>query len=46
MAEQEAGLGSIQEVIECAKMADVLNPAKAAADELASLMGGSRPGER
>ena len=42
MAEAEAGLGSVEEVIECVKMADILKPAKAAADELMTLMTGSR----
>lgn len=34
----EAQLGSIEDVIECAKSADVLKPAKAAAEELLHVM--------
>lgn len=46
VAEYEAGLGSVEEIVECVKMADVLKPAKAAADELAALMSGSQPSEK
>ena len=40
VAEKEAELGTVAEVVECVKMADVLKPAKEAADELVSLMAG------
>ena len=40
MAENEAKLGSIAEVIECVRAADVLKPAKAAAEELLTIMTG------
>ena len=42
----EAGLGTVEEVVECVKMADILKPAKAAAEELVTLMSGSAPTER
>ena len=41
VAVNEARLGSIDEVIECTKSADVLKPAKAAAVELLQIMTGS-----
>jgi sugar/nucleoside kinase (ribokinase family) len=40
VAEEEAELGTVEEVVECVKMADVLKPAKEAAEELVSLMAG------
>ncbi|XP_064406924.1 uncharacterized protein LOC135351765 isoform X2 [Halichondria panicea] len=40
VAENEAKLGSIAEVIECVRTADVLKPAKAAAEELLTIMTG------
>ncbi len=40
MAEKEAKLGSIAEVVECVCRADVLKPAKAAAEELLTIMTG------
>jgi sugar/nucleoside kinase (ribokinase family) len=45
VAEVEAGLGTVEEVVECVKMADILKPAKAAAEELVTLMSGSAPTE-
>ena len=46
VAEREAGLGSVEEVVECVRSADVLKPAKAAADKLAALMSGTQPNQK
>ncbi|CAI8049637.1 Arabinose 5-phosphate isomerase KpsF [Geodia barretti] len=40
VAEEEAELGTVEEVVECVKMADILKPGKEAAEELVSLMAG------
>lgn len=40
VAEQEAQLGSVAEVIECVQRADILKPAKAAAEDLLTIITG------
>ena len=40
VAVNEANLGGMDEVVECARAADILKPAKAAAVELLSVMTG------
>lgn len=44
MAIDEAGLGSMEELVECVRSADVLKPAQAAAKELLSIISGGTGG--
>lgn len=46
VAVEEAMLGSLEEVMECVKNADVLKPSQEAAVELLSLITGGRGRER
>lgn len=42
VAVEEAGLGTLEEVVECVMNADVLKPTQEAAEEILTLMAGKK----